>query len=146
MTHSGPEIRAALAALHAESVRYWAQFDTSRFLSPIGDAWSPADNVRHLTKSMRAVTNGLRLPPIFVLLAFFAPKRPSRSYDEMRDVYRARLAEGASAGAFGPGARAPTTDHEAERAQIMTYHLYHNQHHVDTVRRRSGAAAAPPPQ
>ena len=182
MTHTGSEIREALAALHAESVRYWQEFDSASFLAPIGDAWSPAGNVRHLTKAMRAVTKGLQLPRIFLLLAFFAPRRPSRSFDGMRDVYRARLAEGASAGPFAPGPRVTTTDPGSERAQIMTDHavavealsraiaawpeplldrrhlphpllgkltvremlfftLYHNQHHVDTVRRRVRAAS-----
>ena len=122
MVHSGKEIRAALVALHTESVRYWLTFDTPTFLAPIGDAWSPADNVRHLTKSMRAVTRGLGLPRAFLLVAFFARQRPSRSYEAMRDTYRARLAQGASAGKFAPGAPPRLNDPEAARAQIMAYH------------------------
>lgn len=181
--HTGAEITDAFAVLYTESVRYWSGFDTRTFLAPIGEAWSPADNVRHLTKSMRAVTQGLRIPRILLLVAFFAPKRASRTYDEVREVYRARLAKGATAGRFGPGALNLTDDPDAARAQIMEYHavavralaaaiarwpeplldrrhlphpllgkltvremlfftLYHNQHHVDNVRRRLEAATS----
>jgi hypothetical protein len=59
---TGPEIAAALQALHAESVQYWSTFNTPAFFAPFGTDWSPADNVRHLTKAMRAVTVGLKMP------------------------------------------------------------------------------------
>jgi DinB superfamily len=177
---TGPEIRAALRDLHAASVRYWGGFDTAAFLAPVGDAWSPADNVRHLTKSMRAVTRGLGVPRLLLLLAFRRGQTRSRPYDAVREVYRARLAQGASAGRFAPEARPAPPDPDAERARIMAYHatavealcaaterwpepaldrrrlphpllgpltvremlfftLYHNQHHVDNVRRRIAA-------
>lgn len=104
---SGAEIAAALRTLHQESVAYWSSFDTSAFLAPIGEAWSPADNVRHLTKSIRAVTTGLKLPPIVVRLLYGGATAPSRDYASMRDTYRARLAKGADAGKFAPGPRRP---------------------------------------
>lgn len=116
------EIRAALEQLHDESVRYWLSFPTTRFFEKIGDAWSPSENVRHLTKSVRAVTKGLRLPRLFVRIAFKSSSRPSRSYDEMRSVYRATLSRGGKAGKFGPGDTLRSPDREAERARIMAYH------------------------
>ncbi len=119
---TGSEIRAALEALHAESVQYWSAIGTATFLAPLGEAWSPAGNVRHLTKSIRAVTTGMRVPRLVLLLRFGRPDHPSRAYGTMREVYRARLAEGADAGRFGPSARPATDDPEAERAQIMAYH------------------------
>lgn len=117
-----PSIRTALEELHAESVRYWSAMDTASFLAPIGAAWSPAENVRHLTKSMRAVAVGLRAPRLVLYFRFGRPKRPSRSFDELREFYLARLAQGADAGAFGPGPRQPIIDTEAERAKVMAYH------------------------
>lgn len=119
---TGAAICTALQGLHAESVRYWEALDTPTFLAPIGDAWSPADNVRHLTKSMRAVTRGLRLPRFLLLLAFRRARAPSRSYDTIREIYRARLAQGASAGRFAPRPRAAPIDPEAERVRTMAYH------------------------
>lgn len=119
---TGPEIRAALGEVHRASVRFWEALDTSVFMARIGDAWSPADNVRHLTKSVRAVTKGLRMPRLALLLVFGRAKRPSRRYAEVVAWYRARLAQGADAGRFSPEDRPAPADAEAERARIMRFH------------------------
>ena len=119
---TGPEIQAALKALHRESELYWDSLATSTFLAPIGDAWSPADNVRHLTKSIRAVTRGLGMPRLVLLLAFGRSSAPSRPYASVREIYRARLAQGASAGRFAPRAQQKSGEPEATRARIMASH------------------------
>ena len=119
---SRDEICAALERLHTESVEYWSSFATRDFLAPIGDAWSPADNVRHLTKSMRAVSRGLRLPRLFVRIAFRSATHPSRSFEKMREDYRATLASGGKAGRFAPGAMEESADPDVHRARIMGYH------------------------
>lgn len=177
---SAPEIAAALRRVREESAEYWKSFTTSEFLAPIGSAWSPAENVRHLTKSMRAVSQGLRMPRWVLWLAFRSSRGTSRGYTEIRETYRARLAKGASAGKFAPSPRAPSADADGERARVMAAHeaavhelaslvlrwperalnqrqlphpllgrltvremllftVYHNQHHVDVVRRRIAA-------
>lgn len=115
-------IRAALDALHAESVAYWTAFSTRMFLAPLGDAWSPGDNIRHLTKSMRAVTRGLRLPKFVVRLSFGVASGESRSYDEVRELYRRALTPGVSAGGFAPEPRGEPGEPEAERTRIMGHH------------------------
>ena len=117
--HAGPDIAAALRALHDESVRYWSSFDTPGFFAPIGGAWSPADNVRHLTKAMRAITRGLNAPR-WMLWLRFGRGDTRRSYVELKDVYLARLARGASAGRFAPAPARQISD--AERSRIMTFH------------------------
>ena len=115
-------IRAALDALHAESVTYWVTFSTSVFLAALGDAWSPADNVRHLTKSMRAVTRGLQLPTFVVRLSFGGASGESRSYADICDLYRRALTPGVTAGGFAPDPRGAPGDPEAERVRVMEYH------------------------
>ena len=184
--YTGEEICATLELVHGKSKRFWDAFNTNAFLSPIGDAWSPADNVRHLTKTMRAVTLGLQIPRVLWFWDVFRPMAASRSYDEVRIAYIERLATGATAGPFTPKTRPTPSDPDAERAEIMSYHaialkalsaglarwpetsldkrtmphpllgaitvremmlfvLYHNQHHVDTVRRRLAALAGTRP-
>ncbi len=176
--HTGSDIVSALTALHDESVAYWSTYSTPDFFAPIGDAWSPADNVRHLTRAVRAVAGGLRVPR-WLLWLRFGRGGGSRDYGEMKETYLARLSRGASAGRFAPAPIKETSD--AERNRIMTFHasaireltdaiarwperaldtgklphpllgsitvremlfftLYHNQHHLDGVRRRVGAA------
>jgi len=117
------ELSAELLAVHDESVRYWGTFDTAAFFAPIGEGWSPAENVRHLTKSVRAVNTGLKLPKWLIWVRFWRPRRASRGYTELRDIYLARLAAGADAGRFAPEQRPPAADLVAERARIMGAHL-----------------------
>ena len=119
---SAAELSAELLAIHDASARYWGSFDTAAFFAPIGESWSPAENVRHLTKSVRAVNTGLRLPRWFVWLRFRRPVRASRGYTELRDIYLARLAAGANAGRFAPDPRPAPADPEAERKRVMEFH------------------------
>jgi len=119
---SGADIRAALEEVHQGSVAYWATFSDAEFFTPFGLAWAPAMHVRHLSKSIRAVHQGLRLPPFLVRWVFGRAGAASRDYDSVVTVYRARLAQGASAGRFAPSAKPPAADPAAERARIMRVH------------------------
>ena len=65
-----------LRRLHGETTSYWVGFSTEAFLTPLGHSWSPADTVRHLTKALRGVTRGLRLPRIALWLAFGPARLP----------------------------------------------------------------------
>ena len=119
---SAESIRNALNRVHAESVQYWGSFTTPSFLAPIGSAWSPADNVRHLTKSIRPLTRGLELPRLIVRLRFGGTSRPSRSYEQMREDYRHALSGGGQAGRFAPTPLTDVSDSDAERVRIMSAH------------------------
>ncbi len=120
--YSRKEIIDSLDSVRIESEEYWNTFDSQSFFEPIGEAWSPAENVRHLTKSVRAVTLGLRLPKTVLLLRFGRPKAVSRTYSEVVKVYRAALAAGGKAGKFAPKKREIPEDLAGERTQIMRYH------------------------
>ena len=113
------EIVAALGKLHRESTAYWRAFSTAEFFAPLGAAWSPADNVRHLSKSIRAVTKGLDLPRLVLAVAFGVHRRPSRSYDEIREAYHGVLAAGGKAGRFAPSERVPPADLAGWRDELM---------------------------
>jgi hypothetical protein len=114
-----PEIVHELRALHERSTPYWNAFSTADFLAPLGDAWSPADNVRHLVKSIRPLARGLRIPRPLVLLTFGPSLRKSRGYAEIREIYQGVLARGADAGRFAPSPEGPPADPEAWRATLM---------------------------
>jgi len=58
----GVEIVRELRALHERSRELWSGFSTTEFFFPLGDAWSPADNIRHLLKSNRPVLPALSTP------------------------------------------------------------------------------------
>jgi hypothetical protein len=48
---SRDDILRALEHLRDEGLNFWRNFDPEQFVARLGDAWSPADNVRHLIKS-----------------------------------------------------------------------------------------------
>lgn len=119
---SREQIVTALNVLHQDSEAYWQSLRTEQFLAAIGSAWSPAENVRHLTKSVRAVTRGLRLPRWLLALRFGSAKAPSRTLEVLLAAYRERLARGASAGRFAPSERLPSPDPDGQRREIMDRH------------------------
>jgi hypothetical protein len=102
MTMTRDEILTRLDALDAEARAYWSAFGDAEFFAPIGEAWSPAENVRHLSKSIRPVTKALGMLRVVLRVLFGAPRRPSLSYDALVAKYRAALAAGGEAGRFAP--------------------------------------------
>ena len=56
------EILRKLDDVQNESAAYWGAFDPPAFFAKLGEAWSPAENVRHLVKSIRPVTKALGMP------------------------------------------------------------------------------------
>jgi hypothetical protein len=112
------EIVREMERLHSESTAYWNSFSIEEFFRPFGQAWSPADNVRHLNKSNRAVAQALRLPGLMLGLAFGRAPHPSRNYDELKQTYLAILASGGQAGRFAPTSRLEN-DLKAWREKIM---------------------------
>ena len=119
---TGAEIADALERLHQHSVAFYATLSTAAFVAPQGTAWSPADHVRHLTKSMRALNRGLRLPRLVLRLRFGRAKSASRTYEAVMQAYRKRLEtfDGRN-NPFAP-ATSRGADAEAWRAEVMRFH------------------------
>ena len=114
-----PEIIDALAQQQSANDEYWTAFDTAAFFQPIGTSWSPAETVRHLTKSTRPVVKALNTPKLVLRFSFGKSKRPSVSYEELRTRYRGLLDAGGKAGAFGPSSQTET-DLVAWRERILS--------------------------
>ena len=108
------QISKSVQDAQAEDVAYFGAFDTDAFFQKLGTAWSPAETVRHLIKSIRAVAKALAMPRLVLRLMFGWPRRPSVTYDALRTRYLALLAAGGKAGRFGPS---PQTD--ADMPTIM---------------------------
>jgi DinB family protein len=114
------EILRELRSLHQQSTVFWERFDTARFFAPLGEAWSPADNVRHLIKSCRPVAGALRVPKILLIVpGAGVSRRGSRSYTELRDDYLAALAGGVQAGRFAPARQKVEGDLDSARRELM---------------------------
>jgi hypothetical protein len=121
--YTSSQIAAALRSLHEESVAYWNSLSPARFAEPLGNGWSASETVRHLTKSVRAVTVGLRLPRLLLAFRFGISRSPSRDYRTMREAYQARLSRGADAGRFRPsGAAVDGTTPEQAKQIVLSRH------------------------
>ena len=116
---TGAEIVRELRALHARSRELWNGFSITEFFFPLGDAWSPADNVRHLLKSNRPVLRALKTPKVLLVFRFGAGLRDSQSYSEVRERYLGRLAAGVTAGRFAPRPLGSSDQTEEQRGSIM---------------------------
>jgi DinB family protein len=116
---SGAEIVRELLALHGHSRAFWDSFSTPEFFAPLGDAWSPADNVRHLLKSNRPVLRALSTPKALLLIRFGAGLRASRTYSEVRERYFAALASGVTAGRFTPSPLKASDQTDEQRSALM---------------------------
>jgi len=104
---SKTEILRDLDAVRDWSLDFWRRFETSEFFTPIGDAWSPADNVRHLVKSNRPVAKAMGLPRILLYFRFGLGRKPSRAYSEIHAVYQEALGAGLQAGRFAASPVSP---------------------------------------
>jgi hypothetical protein len=113
------EIVLALDSLHEQSTAFWRAIEDERFFAPLGEAWSPADNLRHLDRSVKPVAQVLRLPTPVLRLLFGAVRRPSQSYAGVRSSYHARLAAGQKAGRFAPPPLPPPTSPGETRRALM---------------------------
>ena len=67
---AGPEIVRELRTVHSQSRAFWDSFSTPEFFAPLGEAWSPADNVRHLLKANKPVVRALGTPKALLLIRF----------------------------------------------------------------------------
>ena len=115
------EILQKLDDVHQESAAYWSAFDARTFFAKLGDAWSPAENVRHLVKSTRPVTKALKMPRIVLRVIFGKPKHASVAYDALVERYHGLLEAGGNAGRFAPSSR-EEQDLESRRAEILAQH------------------------
>ncbi len=107
---SKDDLLKGFAAARARSEAFWLGFPSDEFFSPIGEAWSPADNVRHLIKSNRPLDRALRLPKLMLLARFWVSGGRSRGYSELVGTYQEALGGGLTAGRFSPRPLAPGED------------------------------------
>lgn len=116
---SRTDIVSSLRHLADQGLEFWAGLDPDRFAAPLGEAWSPAENVRHLIKSTTPVTRALSMPRMALGLMFGKSERGSSSFDELRERYRARLAEGADAGKYAPDPEKAPDDRTAWQRELV---------------------------
>lgn len=92
-----PSICTALEEVECDVARFFDALPAGVFAARMGEAWSPAEHLSHLITAVRTVALVFRIPPWLLRLRFGRADRPSRSYEALRDDYRAVLAAGGKA-------------------------------------------------
>jgi hypothetical protein len=97
---------ALLESLHAterEVAGFFGSLTAEKFTLRVDSAWTPAEHLDHLNIAVSAVARGFSMSRWLLLIRFGWARRPSRTYQQLRDDYRAKLAAGAVArGGFVP--------------------------------------------
>lgn len=118
---SRTEILGEIGRLAAEVERIAASFDTRTFFAPQyedGTArWSPAQQVRHLTRATYPLARAFDMPRLALLMRFGLSLRGRRSYADLVRRYEKLLESRPQAGRFAPDADATADD--TRRAEIM---------------------------
>ncbi len=97
------ELKTALEECYKIIVSDVENMSETQFFTPIGEKWSVAENVLHLTQSVKSLNQGLALPKVFLAQQFGKIDRPTMSYQEVVERYLAVLATGVTArGGFVP--------------------------------------------
>jgi hypothetical protein len=113
------QLSQALNSLVAEGFAFLAPMPDPRFFAPQGEAWSPAEHIRHLRKSSAPLVIALKIPRFLLRMRFGSHPGPSRSFTQIREVYRGDLAAGAKAGRFTPHPEAQPASASDRRREIM---------------------------
>ena len=121
---TGAEIVAELRRVHMESVAYWrASYPDTAFFHRIApEVWAPVDQVRHLTKSCRAIAKGFETPRALLAVRFGLPLRRSRQYGNVLDGYQQRLRRGVRQNPFAPRQLEPHEQNAEGRERVMREH------------------------
>lgn len=105
---SKDEILHGIDEVEAEVAAFFGGLSDAELVHREGDAWTPAEHLAHLATSVSAVARGLAMPRLLLRLRFGRAPAPSRSFAELRQDYRERLARGGRAsGAFVPARQDP---------------------------------------
>ncbi len=100
---TNPELKEALKERFSSLASETENIDENRFFAPIGDKWSIAENILHLTQSVKSLNQVLALPKDMLVGQFGKIDRPILDYDGVVNAYLATLGTGIKArGAFVP--------------------------------------------
>ena len=98
-----PEIKDALKERFSKLAKETESIEETQFFAPIGEKWSIAENILHLTQSAKGLNQGLAFPKEVLVRQFGKIDRPTLDYDGVVNTYLTILGTGIKAsGAFVP--------------------------------------------
>ena len=97
------EIIAKLEENHSAFISYINALSEEDFNYSRDDKWTAGQQLEHIIRAVKPLTQGFILPKFFFSLLFGKSSRPSRSYDQLVERYHQKLENGGRAsGPFIP--------------------------------------------
>lgn len=128
-----PAILEELDRVEREVDEFFGSLEAEEFVLRIGEAWTPAQHLDHLNIATSAAARAYSVSP-WLLQLRFGRARASRSFDELREAYQARLARGGGAS----GRFVPERDDPAAADPIVRRTMLLSRWHRVNERFRSG--------
>jgi hypothetical protein len=95
---------------------FFGELSDEEAVHRVGDAWTPLEHLAHLNTAVSAVARGFGINRLLLRIRFGRSRSGSRTYDQIRDLYRGHLAAGGRA----RGGFIPTKGGDiADRAEIF---------------------------
>lgn len=88
---------AALEAGRQEVTAFFGGLPEAVFFAGLGEGWSPAQHLDHLSRANQPVAQALGTPQLALAAFGGAKTRQSRSFEALRDTYRSLLERGGKA-------------------------------------------------
>ncbi len=96
----GRTLAARLKAEKEYAIQHFNALPDNVFFSrPQPEKWSPAEVLQHLVLSVRPLNLAYSLPRFSLRLLFGTPNRPERTYEQLVEKYKQKLALGGKASA-----------------------------------------------
>jgi hypothetical protein len=97
------QITEQLQKNHQAFTDYIGSLREDDFLFTLNDKWTPGQQAEHILRSIKPVKLAFTLPKFLLKLFFGKANRPSRTYDQLLEKYKQKLAAGGRAsGRFIP--------------------------------------------
>lgn len=125
MNIAPPRIEALtddLRAAEADVAAFFGGLSIENLTLRAGDAWTAAEHLAHLNTAVSAVARGLAMPRWILRIRFGRNRKSRRTYQQLVDDYRGRLAGGGMAsGEFIPAREdGPTENATRRRHELLS--------------------------
>jgi uncharacterized damage-inducible protein DinB len=114
------ELSTALKQVFREVADFFAQIPARQFFEHSSEAWSPAENLVHLSKSVSPVAKAMKFPKLLSAVVFGTSNGSSRRLAQIKEAYLLELAHGAQAtGRFVPTVEMAPADIEQAKNTVL---------------------------
>ena len=110
----------SLRDANQHAVSWFLEIPATDFFTRQRETWSASDNVDHLVRAVKPVTQALKLPKFTLQAMFGKPQKASMPYEELCQIYRDEIAKGAQAsGRFLPNQEQPAENAEEKKQELV---------------------------